>query len=196
MGKYCIYKFTNKIDRMAYVGKAKNHRFKDRKKEHEDPKNGPNMLITKAINKDGIENFDIEILIDNVSKDVDENYYIERENTMVPHGYNKNRGDGSGSVYYDEEKKKWRVTGPAPDSKFVGRYFTEERAHEALDLFRRTGERMESDIKTRKKGTGSIQPRYDRFLAMITVKGKRYSGTFDTRDECEAFFLKIKNTYS
>ena len=51
MVKYCIYKYTNKIDGMAYVGKAEMDRFEDRKKEHEDPKSGPNMLITKAINK-------------------------------------------------------------------------------------------------------------------------------------------------
>lgn len=75
-------------------------RFKTRMRDHKNPNYCPNMLITKAINKDGIENFDIEILIDNVSKDVDENFYIEREKTMAPHGYNKQRGDGSGTVCY------------------------------------------------------------------------------------------------
>ena len=195
MGKYCIYKITNKIDRMAYVGKTPTHRFKDRKKEHEDPKKGPNMLITKAINKDGIENFDIEILIDNASKDVDENYYIERENTRAPHGYNQMRGEGSGSVSFHKHIKKWEVKGPAPDQKFVGYYFTEEKANEALDLFRRTGKRMKSDIKTRRKGTGTIVPtKNGRFLARYMVKGKRKNGTFDTEEECEAFFKRLKRT--
>ena len=194
MVKYCIYKYTNKIDGMAYVGKTPTHRFKNRKKEHKNPKKDPDMLITKAINKDGWENFKQEILIDNVSKDVDENYYIEREKTMVPHGYNQMRGDGSGSVHYNQRHKKWRVLGPSPDYKFVGYYFTKLKAEAALDLFRRTGKRMESDVKTRRKGTGSIRPRNGRYEAQITVKGERYSKVFDTEDECEAFFIQIKNS--
>ena len=196
MVKYCIYKYTNKIDGMAYVGKAETHRFKIRKREHEDPKSGPTMLITKAINKDGWENFKVEILIDNVPlKGLDENFYIERENTRAPHGYNKQRGDGSGSVFYCEKHKKWVAKGPRPDRKFVGYYDTEERAHEALEWFRRTGKRMESDRIIRKRGTGSIRvTKSGRLQAEITWKGKRPSGTFDTEDECEAFFIQIKNS--
>jgi len=178
---------------MAYVGKTDD--FKNRKKEHKNPKKNPNTLITKAINKYGWENFKVEILIENVSKDVDENFYIQRENTMAPHGYNKQRGDGSGSVTYSKRCKKWRVQGPAPDCKFVGYYFTKKKANEALDLFLRTGERMESDIKTRKKGTGSIRILPSgRFLGRYMVKGKRKNGTFDTEDECEAFFKRLKTT--
>jgi len=52
MVKYCIYKYTNKIDGMAYVGKAGMDRFKNRKTEHKDPNYRPNMLITKAIQND------------------------------------------------------------------------------------------------------------------------------------------------
>ena len=197
MATWCIYKLTNMITLMAYVGKAEMDRFEDRKKEHQDPKHNPNMLITKAINKDGWKNFKVEILIDNVLKDVDENYYIERENTRAPHGYNERRGSGSGTVYYDEKHKKWRVVGPRPDRKFVGLYDTKKKANEAADLFRRTGERMASDRINRKKGTGSIEPtKGGRYWARIMVKGKLYSGTFDTLDECEVFFIHIKNTYS
>jgi len=182
---------------MAYVGKAGMDRFKNRKTEHKDPNYRPNMLITKAINKDGIENFDVEILIDNVPETVDENYYIEHENTRAPNGYNQRRGDGSGCVTYIEKCKKWQVRGPAPDQKFVGYYNTKKKANEALDLFRRTGKRMESDRIIRKKGTGSIHvTKSGRFGAKIVVKGKPYYGTFDTWDECEAFCIRIKNTYS
>lgn len=155
------------------------------------------MLITKAINKDGIENFDIEILIDNVEKDVDENFYIERENTRAPHGYNERRGEGSGSVYYDEKHKKYRVNGPGPDYTFVGLYFKKETGDKALEWFNRTGERMESDRIKRKKGTGTFHiTKNGRYRAIITVKGKRYDKTFDTEDECEAFFIRTKEKYS
>ena len=178
---------------MAYVGKTDD--FDDRMRHHKNPKEDPNMLITKAINKYGWENFKKEILIDNVPKDVDENFYIERENTRAPHGYNQRRGEGAGTVSYDEKRKKWRVIGPAPEEKFVGYYFTEEKAERARKLFVRTGKRMKSDIKTRKKGTGSIRvTKSGRLRAEITIKGKRKSGTVDTEDECEAFFKRLKTS--
>ena len=181
------------ITLMAYVGKTDD--FDDRMGKHKNPKQNPNMLITKAINKYGWENFKKEILIDNVSKDVDENFYIERENTRAPHGYNQRRGEGSGTVTYDEKKKKWRVIGPGPECKFVGRYFTKKKADKAADLFYRTGKRMKSDIKGRRNGTGTIVPtKSGRFLARYMVKGKRKNGTFDTEDECEAFFKRLKSS--
>ena len=194
MATYCIYKLTNMITLMAYVGKTDD--FDDRMGRHRNPNRDPNMLITKAINKYGWENFKKEILIDNVEKDVDENFYIQRENTMTPHGYNRQRGDGSGTVYYDKREKKWVVYGPAPESKFVGSYFTKKKANEAADWFRRTGKRMESDIKTRKRGTGTFGiTDSGRLRAQIKWKGERYSKVVDTEEECEAFFIHIKETH-
>ena len=194
MATYCIYKLTNMITLMAYVGITETDRFDDRMGEHKRKKN--DTLISKAINKYGWENFKVEILIDNVGeKDLDENYYIECENTRAPHGYNYQRGDGSGAVFYIKRRKKWRARGPGPDYKFVGLYFTKKKADKALDLFLRTGKRMKSDIKTRKKGTGSIRvTKSGRFQARFTVKGKRKCKTVDTEDECEVFFKKLKPT--
>jgi len=183
---------------MAYVGKAETNRFDDRMGEHKSPNRDTHLLITKAINKYGWENFKKEILIDNVPLEQQvENFYIERENTRAPHGYNERRGDGAGTVAFCEKSKKFLVYGPAPDRKFVGSYFKEEKAERARKLFVRTGERMESDIKTRRKGTGSINILPSgRYFARITVKGKPYYGTFDTWDEADAFCIRIKNTYS
>jgi group I intron endonuclease len=195
MATYCIYKLTNMITLMAYVGKTDD--FDDRMRHHKNPKKDPGMLITKAINKDGWENFKVEILIDNVSKDVDENYYIERENTRAPNGYNKYRGEGSGCVSFDKREKKWMARGPGPEETFVGYYFTKQKAEAALDLFRRTGERMESDRTMRKRGTGTIRPTNNgRHEARIIIKGKLYSGTFDTWDEGDAFCRRMKEKYS
>ena len=195
MATYCIYKLTNMITLMAYVGKTGD--FNDRMTKHEDPNKDTHMLVTKAINKYGWENFKVEILIDNVPIEQHvENFYIDRENTRVPHGYNERRGEGSGTIYYDEQRKKWAVYGPGPDYKFVGRYFTKETANKAADLFRRTGERMESDTTIRKRGTGTIGiTDSGRLHAQIKWKGERYGKIFDTEDECEAFFIHIKETH-
>jgi len=194
MATYCIYKLTNMITLMAYVGKTDD--FKTRMRDHKKPTSNPDTLITKAINKYGWENFKVEILIDSVEKDVDENFYIEREKTRVPHGYNTNRGDGSGCVSYNEYHKKWVVIGPSPESTFVGMYFTKETGDKAADLFVRTGKRMESDRTMRKKGTGSISiTKRGRFFAEITIKGERYRNTFDTWDEGDAFCRRMKETH-
>ena len=196
MATYCIYKLTNMITLMAYVGKAETDRFNDRMTEHKNPNDNPNALITKAIVLHGWENFKVEILIDNVPMEQQvENFYIQRENTRVPHGYNKNRGEGSGTVTYCEKRKKWRVIGPRPEKKFVGMYFKKETADKAADLFVRTGKRMKSDTIRRKKGTGSIHiTKNGRYEARYMVKGKPYSGTFDTWDEGDAFCIRIKET--
>ena len=196
MSTYCIYKLTNMITLMAYVGKTDD--FETRMGKHRNPKENPNTLITKAINKYGWENFKVEILIDNVPIEQHvENFYIDRENTRAPNGYNKNRGDGSGTVTFHKQLKKWQVRGPGPEKKFVGIYDTEEKAERTRKLFVRTGERMASDRIRRKRGTGTINVTNNgRFRAQIMVKGERYSGNFDTYDEGEAFCIHIKNTYS
>ena len=193
MATYCIYKLTNMITLMAYVGITETDRFDDRMGEHKRKKN--DSFITQAVRKYGWENFYVEILIDNVpEKDVDENFYIQRENTMTPNGYNQRRGEGSGCVSFDKQSQKWAVYGPSPDYMFVGYYFNKKKADEAADLFRNTGKRMESDRIIRKMGTGSIRIRKGRHEARITINGKHYSGTFGSWDECEAFFKKLKPT--
>ena len=72
---------------------------------------------------------------------------------------------------------------------FVGLYLTKEKSEEALDLYNTTGKRMPSDIKTRRKGTGSIiKTKSGRYEA---VYKRKYVGTFDTKAEAEEALEKI-----
>lgn len=70
--------------------------------------------------------------------------------------------------------------------KFVGLYFTTEKANKALALYNTTGERMLSDIVRRRNGT--IIERNGRFSARC--KGKSI-GTFDTKAEAEEALEKL-----
>jgi group I intron endonuclease len=102
MSIYTIYKITNKINNMGYVGFDSN--WPNRRKSHLDAyknkkKDSP---LYKAMRKYGLDNFEFEILYQ--SKDGDytlnvmENKMIIEHNTFINDGWGYNRtlgGDGS-----------------------------------------------------------------------------------------------------
>ena len=95
----CIYMYTNLINGKKYVGKAKD--FNVRHNQH---LKGKKHLIDKKINEYGIENFKVEILIENV-QDNDklneyEKFFIKRKRSHVSYGtgYNKTWGGDFGDV--------------------------------------------------------------------------------------------------
>lgn len=106
----CIYMYTNLITGKKYVGKAKD--FDKRYKEH---LKYDEQLIDKKINEYGIENFKIEILIENV-QDNDklneyEKFFIKRKRSHVSYGTGYNRtwgGDGGDTLsgMTDEQRKE------------------------------------------------------------------------------------------
>ncbi len=91
-----IYKLTNKLNGMGYVGMTKN--FKRRMCEHRKLHNA-NTRISKAIAEYGWENFKQEILeICDVSIASErEKFWIDRLETKAPNGYNTR--DGGGGFY-------------------------------------------------------------------------------------------------
>ncbi len=101
--------------------------------------------------------------------------------------YQSNR-EQIGCVHFHTQKKKWQVYSARPEQKHIGFYFTEEKAREALNHYNLTGERMKSDRKNRKKGTGGIYPTPNgRHQAQYMINGKRKYKNFDTVEQCEAF---------
>ena len=101
------------------------------------------------------------------------------------------RINGSGSVTYVNQCKKWSAMasrkGSKRGAKYIGQYFTKEKAIAALKLYNETGTRMPSDTTRRKKGTGSIQELISktkgiRFTAMYR---RKKVGVFDTYEEAE-----------
>lgn len=112
--------FKNKINNKCYIGQAQSlkkrisHHFSNIKTQRYD------LPLYRAINKYGIENFDIEILKEYSSDvnhsdlckqmDQDEIYYIEKYNGYT-NGYNCTKGGDGGILGYkmtDEQKEKIR----------------------------------------------------------------------------------------
>ena len=210
----CIYMLTNLITLLCYVGKTIDFegRMDEHKKGKDINKSYVERSIRKhgwhnfkvEILIDDIPKEDLSNL---------EIYYIAFYNTMRPYGYNLTRGgegtsgykftpeqlenrsqasirlqanrDRFGCVSFNKRQNKYVVIGPYPESKSIGYYFTKEKAEEALTQYNATGERIESEIKTRKKGTGSIQKRGKRYVADYKKNKKRFTKRFDTVEQCE-----------
>ena len=212
----CIYRLTNLVTGKKYIGKTvrfqkrmiahkctikrsktylsssiKKHGWDKFKKE----------IIIDDVPEEDLDNLEMS--------------YIAVENTMTPHGYNLTKGgegtsgykhtketrnkikqsnicrqsnrDRFGTVSFHKTRKKFRAIGPPPEHKIIGRYLTKKKAEEALNLFLKTGERIDSDRNMRKRGTGTIRKNKNgkRYEALYVKKRKNFSKTFDTVEECD-----------
>lgn len=132
-----IYRIFNKINGKSYIGQSI-FNFNKRYKGSDWLKYTHNVILKNAVNKHGIENFDFEIIEDNV-KNIDELNkleikYAEKYNTYRPNGYNI-RGCGDNKFVDDELKKHlstFRIgTDYKPDnkksSKYKGVYWRESK---------------------------------------------------------------------
>ena len=99
----CIYMYTNKINGKRYIGQAVN--FNNRHWNHKsasycENRNDYNSPFHKAIRKYGIENFIIEILVENVIEQLErdelEKSFINYFNTLACNGYGYNISSGGG----------------------------------------------------------------------------------------------------
>ena len=99
---YCI---TNLINNKKYIG-ITSRNIKIRFQEHCSHKR---TLIYNAVQKYGKENFKIETLEKNISKeeiDDRERYFIKKYNTLVPNGYNLSTGGISNKDLNEQTKKR------------------------------------------------------------------------------------------
>jgi group I intron endonuclease len=107
------------------------------------------------------------------------------------------RKKNTGSVCFDKTNKKWRV---AKGRKgYIGLYNTKERALHALEIYNNSGKRMQSDVRNRRNGTGSISfdKRCKTWRATVpAINGKKRHriGSFKTKELAEeALKQYIKN---
>ena len=98
-----IYKITNTLSGMAYIGKTVHDAEKTRKRDHY---NGHgNKPLKEDVDTYGENAFTFEILHDGIIPEflaTLETEEIAKHNTVEPHGYNQNRG-GSGVCSHSEK---------------------------------------------------------------------------------------------
>lgn len=123
----CIYMYTNLINGKKYVGKAKD--FNGRYDQH---LKGKKQLIDKKIKEYGIENFKVEILIENV-QDNDklneyEKFFIKRKRSHVSYGtgYNKTWGGDFGDVRSGMTEEQRKEYSRKQSEAKKGKQFSEE----------------------------------------------------------------------
>jgi len=114
-----IYQIKNKINQKSYIGKSKN--IKSRFHQH---KQRPPVLLEKAFNKYGIENFDFLILEECLFEQLNEReiYYID---SLKPE-YNLTCGGTGGDTFSLQAIKRKKEISEKKRQKMLGFKRTEE----------------------------------------------------------------------
>jgi len=96
-GQGCVYLVTNRLDGKQYVGVSNN--LRKRWHGHCSYEKKCKSYMKHAIHAHGYENFAISILMLGTKEEcmLAENDFIEKYNTLAPHGYNL-RGGGEGAI--------------------------------------------------------------------------------------------------
>lgn len=98
-----IYKYTNKINGKSYIGQTIRPISIRNQRHLTDAKNNDSLMFHRAINKYGIENFELTILEDNINEDMldsREIYWIKYYDTyyLNNNGYNMTEGGAWGNA--------------------------------------------------------------------------------------------------
>ncbi|MBQ2395859.1 MAG: GIY-YIG nuclease family protein [Bacteroidales bacterium] len=158
MEKHYIYLTKNIVNGKSYVGKH-TYRGKD---SFDKNYLGSGYLLKRAIKKYGKDNFIQEILEYTSSKEENaerEVFWIKELNTLVPNGYNIDKGGTGGGVYLSSE-----------NSKFIQLYtwenYTEEERNERI-------EKMKNGLKN------------PEVLKVISEKSKQWHSSLNDAEKAE-----------
>lgn len=101
-----VYRIYNKINNKSYIGQSI-HYFNERYPNGKWWIHTHNEILKNSVNKNGIENFEVEILENNLNNldllNQKETYYAELYNSYTPYGYNI-RGCGENRFITEEQK--------------------------------------------------------------------------------------------
>lgn len=215
-----IYKLTNKNNGKYYFGKTVN--YKKRMNKHKNSWKKGTTYLSNSIKKHGWDNFQVEILIKDVPEEdlsaLEISYIDIFDATNRKKGYNLTKGGEGlsgfkhsnetkkkitmskkkhdaekGTISLDKRINKWQVSSASP-KKYIGRYNTQERAIEALNLYNEKKEILPSDLSKRRAGSGSISfhKKYKKWQ-VFSAKPRKNIGYYLTEEKAtEALNLFIK----
>lgn len=171
----CIYCYTNKINGKKYVGQTAD--FLKRYKEHindsynMNKKYGYNLPFHCAIRKYGIENFEIEILKENLKDyeemDYWERYYIKEFDLLAKNGKGYNLSDGGygGNKFAGKIEEEMQEIGKRISAAKKGKNRSEETKAKISEANKGKHKKGES------KNNGSNHPKAKRVIQFdITTK--------------------------
>lgn len=140
-------------------------------------------------NKENIRNTDT-FRDDILEQDKNKRNRILNRESSIRRGVNKliNRLKYTGTI--QERNKKFTGTVVINKKSYSKTCSTKEECEEFFNEMRDPEKRS---LHKTTKGCGHIKERYGRFTAMISFQNKNYIKTFDTREECKAFFEKMRN---
>lgn len=175
-----IYKITNKINEKVYIGKTNytvEKRFKEHQNDYKRTRNEKRPLYS-AMNKYGIENFEIEELEECGIQEAEERekYWIEYYNSYK-NGYNATKG-GDGKPYIDRQKVI-DVYKEIQNQRKVARILniSTDSVH---DILKQNNIPIKSAKDVRRAST-------DKTVAMIDMKTLETLSVFDSIREAEKF---------
>lgn len=105
-----IYKITNKLNGKAYIGQTiKSLEFRLDRHKKDSRRKDKRSYLYHATDKYGWDNFNVEIVEDNVlTKDIlneKEKFYILKYDTLIPNGYNMTAGGTGGDLLRDHPRR-------------------------------------------------------------------------------------------
>ena len=148
-----IYKTINKINNKIYIGKDS----KDKLDYY-----GSGLILKRAIKKYGMENFEKEILQECTSQEElneAEKYWIKKENSLIPNGYNIAFG-GAGGDTISKNPNKFLIGKNISEGKKRSNYFHSEKTKKQIS----------------KKHLGKKLPEETKIAISKTLKEKYKSG--------------------
>lgn len=131
MKTWTIYKLTNTVNGKAYIGQTKN--LSDRITSHKSHKK---LVISRAIQKYGWDNFRVEVLCQGLSEDaVDlwEQLCILKHKTLAPNGYNVELGGHGQKSLSEHTRNKLSIL----NKKRFESLFERKRTSEGLKRYYR-----------------------------------------------------------
>jgi group I intron endonuclease len=147
--EYCVYKHTCPEGK-SYIGRTKN--YQKRCSEHQ--RMDKCSLFYEAIQKHGWGNFSHEILKSNITVDEANNwekFYIEKENTMYPNGYNLTSGGTDTFDVSDLTKKKLSIahTGKKLSEDHKRKLSLHRHSEDAKEKMRRSNKGISAETRAK-----------------------------------------------